>query len=309
MFQTLVIIASIVVLSAAILTSTIVSAKNALHQIVVAKTQTAMNDATSQFQFWAQKFVAQNGTEADWNSPSSQQAPIFRSMCVGVPVNCNYYETLQWKVTGATSGFPAVAGPTSEAVSTAQNMTPAVDEQRVSATITVVVSDATGRTLYGGRSEEVTARVFDVAPYVVVTGTRDLGSDAGATNQSEGDSGGAKAKLPGTLDAAPIAGDPSGYVSTVVRAIVDCGNSASFDEANPESPEDNATDLFDARFHTGGNLVWAYQMPCTPAYGVPSAPASATNYQPPIGATYQINASDSNAFWQKGDSDQSSFPR
>ena len=309
MFQTLVIIASIVVLSAAILTSTIVTAKNSLHQVVVAKTQTAMNDATSQFQFWAQKFVVQYGTEANWDASGAQAAPIFQSMCVGVAQGCNYFETLQWKVTGATSGLPVAAAASGQAMSTAENMTPAVDEQRISATITAIVSDASGRTLYGGRSEEVTARVFDVAPYVVVTGTRDLGSEAGTLKASEGDTAGVQDDNEFLHNSTPAPTNPSGYTSTIVRATIDCDNTPLFDEAHPEAAPNNGTSLFDPHFHTGGDLVWAYEMPCTPSYGVPPAPASATNYQQPVGTLYQIDSSGTNSSWQKGDEDQSSFAR
>jgi hypothetical protein len=308
MFQTLIVIASIVVLSAAILTSTIVSAKNAFHQLVIAKTQTAMNDGTSQFQFWAQKFVAKYGTEADWQAQSAQQTSIFQPMCANETANCTFFETLQWKVTGATSGVPTPASsdaPTSIAV----NMTPAVDEQRISATITTIVSDATGRTLYGGRTEEVTARVFDVSPYAVITGTHDLGSISGSIQASEGDSAGVEDDNYGQHDATPILADPSAYTNTLVKATIECGNTALFDESNPESTVNDGTKLFDPRFRDGGDLVWAFEMPCTPTYGVPAAPAWATNYVQPIGSTYQIDSSNSNTTWQKGDAEQSTFAR
>jgi hypothetical protein len=308
MFQTLIVIASIVALSAAILTSTIVSAKNSFHQLVIAKTQTAMNDGTSQFQFWAQKFVAKYGTEADWQAQSAQPTPIFQPMCATNETKCTFYETLQWKVTGASSAVPAPAS-SSAPMSTAQNMTPAVDEQRVSATITAIVSDATGRTLYGGRTEEVTARVFNVAPYFVVTATHDLGSNSGAITSSEGDSGGVEDSVEESHYAAPTTANPSAYTDTLLKATIDCDNTTAFDETDPEATEDNGTNLLDSQFHPDGDLVWAYQMPCTPAYGVPPAPNSATNYEQPTGNVYEIDASNSAADWQKGDRDQSSFAR
>jgi hypothetical protein len=309
MFQTLIVIASIVALSAAILTSTIVSAKNSFHQLVIAKTQTAMNDGTSQFQFWAQKFVAKYGTEADWQAQSAQPTPIFQPMCATNETKCTFYETLQWKVTGASSGVPAPAS-SSAPMSTAQNMTPAVDEQRVSATITTIVSDATGRTLYGGRTEEVTARVFNVAPFVVVTGTHDLSSSSMPKVQdSEGDSGGAPDNKLILFGGAPSVTDPSGYTSTIVKATIDCANTALFDQGNPEDSTDNGSRLFDPRFRSGGDLVWAYQMPCTPLYGVPQAPLGTPNYEAPVGSAYQIDASNATNVWQKGDTDSSTFVR
>jgi hypothetical protein len=309
MFQTLIVIASIVVLSAAILTSTIVSAKNAFHQLVIAKTQTAMNDGTSQFQFWAQKFVAKYGTEADWQAQSAQQAPVFHSMCAADAANCNFYETLQWKVTGASSGVPTPASTAAAPTSIAENMTPAVDEQRISATITTIVSDASGRTLYGGRTEEVTARVFNVAPYVVVTATRDLESASGSRSASEGDSGGFQDNQRGFFENAPDVANPSGYDQTTIQATINCNNTTAFDQSNPESIADEGTQLFDSRFHSGGDLVWAYEMPCEPTYGVPSAPPSASNYQAPAGDVYQIDPTNSNSNWQKGDGDPNSFAR
>ncbi len=307
MLQTLVVIASIVVLAGAILTSTLVTAKNAFHQVIVAKTQTAMNDATSQFQFWAQSFAAKYGTEADWQAPSVQQAPIFQSMCGAGATTCNFYETLQWKVTGATIGVPAPAG-TGAALSTAMNMTPAVDEQRISATITAVVSDATGRTLYGGRTEEVTARVFNVSPYVVVTATRDLGSAAGAAGASEGDSGGTIASHY-VSDEVPNAAAPAGDIDTLISATIECANTLGFDETDLVAPNDDGANLFDPEYRSGGNLEWAYQMACTPTSGVPGAPTGTVNYVPPSGSTYQIYASNSDATWQKGDLNENSFRR
>jgi hypothetical protein len=308
MFQTLIVIASIVALSAAILTSTIVSAKNSFHQLVIAKTQTAMNDGTSQFQFWAQKFVAKYGTEADWQAQSAQKAPIFQPMCAANETKCTFYETLQWKVTGASSGVPAPAS-SSAPMSTAENMTPAVDEQRVSATITTIVSDATGRTLYGGRTEEVTARVFNVSPYVVVTATHDLASASEAIAASEGDSGGVAGVGAALNVSIPQATDPDAYTDTVIRAQISCANTALFDETDAEASQNNGSLLFDPHYHPDGSLIWAYQMPCTPTDGVPSAPNGTQNYTAPKGSIYQIDASNSDEDWKKGDVDKSTYAR
>jgi hypothetical protein len=188
-------------------------------------------------------------------------------------------------------------------------MTPAVDEQRISATITTIVSDATGRTLYGGRTEEVTARVFDVSPYVVVTATHDLGSSAGAMASAEGDTGGVAEDAVNILKGSPEWNDPSGYTNTLITATLQCVNTAAFDESNAEADTDDGSNLFDSSFHPDGSLAWAYQMPCTPTAGVPDAPNGAENYVPPRGSTYVIYDSNNSSDWRKGDSDSSSFAR
>ena len=307
MIQTLLTIASIVVLSGAILTSALVSARNALHRAVVAKTQTAMTDATSEFTFWAQQFVAEYGTEANWNA--HPMPVVNRPMCAS-GVNCAYNATITWKITGATIGVQP-ANAVGQAVSVVQNMAPAVDEQRISATISVGVSDATGRRDYGGRTEEVTARVFNARPYVVITGVRDLSSDVGVVRDSEGDSGGNETLHSVAANSTPNPLRPYQYTDTVIRTTLDCVNTRTFDESDPNAIVDHGfgTGLIDHSIRTGGAQSWAYQLPCTPTYGVSAAPAAITNYIAPIGSVYQIDASNRSSNWQKGDQSSSTIPR
>ena len=183
MFQTLILIASIVVLAGAILTSSLVSAKNVFHQAVTAKTEVAMTDATSQFIAWAQSIISTKGTEENWAGAVNPVIPT-KSMCV-TSGPCDFYETTTWTVTGATIG-KGTKQTSPQTTSTVQNLATSVDEQRLSATVSVAISDSTGHVIYGGRTAEITARLFDASPYIVVTGVHDLGSESGTADSSEG---------------------------------------------------------------------------------------------------------------------------
>ena len=305
MFQTLILIASIVVLAGAILTSSLVSAKNAFHQIVAAKTQTAMTDATSQFTAWAQTIIAtKGGTEQDWAGAVNPSIPT-KSMCANAGP-CQFYETTTWVITGATTGT-APKSTTGQSVSTVQNMAPAVDEQRLSATISVAISDQSGHAIYGGRTEHITARLFDADPYIVITGIKDLDSDEGRISSVEGDTGGIEQVTNVANFGRPAESNPSAYTNTTIRTTIDCLNDSTFDESNPMSNFDKGDDNLIA-IRQGGSIAWSFQMPCTPTYGVPNAPASASNYIPPLGSVYQIGASNSKQPWEKGDQ-SNGFPQ
>ena len=305
MLQTLVAIASIVVLTGAILTSALVSAKNAFHQAVVAKTQTAMTDATSQFTQWAASIIATSGTEQNWAGATNPNV-VTKSMCVTTGP-CQFYETTTWTVTGATVG-KQLQQTSAQSISTASNMAPAVDEQRLSVTINSAVSDASGHNIYGGRSEELTARLFDAKPYVVITGAHDTSSEVSLQTASEGDSGGSMPSGFGYgVVSEPDIQQPGSYTNTVIKTIVDCQNSIPFDETDPTSTTDKANKLI-IKVRQGGSLSWSFQMPCVPTYGVPAAPSGTQNYAAPNGAVYNIQSSNGSQSWLKGDQVRG-FPR
>ncbi|MBD5657607.1 MAG: hypothetical protein IAI50_20865, partial [Candidatus Eremiobacteraeota bacterium] len=64
LLQSLVVIAAMLVLSASVLLETLVGAKAEFHQAMLAKTQTAMADATASFVQWAQTQVATYGASS-----------------------------------------------------------------------------------------------------------------------------------------------------------------------------------------------------------------------------------------------------
>lgn len=314
LIQSLVIIAAMVVLSGAILTSTLVTAKASLHHTLLAKTQTAMNDATAAFIGAAASDVRKYGTEQPWPSPT----PSSQAMCgnasspAGASVPCPFLAVASWRVTGRTSAAP-VSFPSpmaGSATSNAQNLAATIDEQRVSATIAVRITDPTGRTLLADRSREVTARIFNASPYVVITGSRDSTTAAGSVHAAEGDTGGA---APSKLEEyympqSPDAKYPAQFTDTRIRTTVDCKNSSTtFDQNEPHATVDFGLNV-NHSVRAFGNQDWAFEAPCDPKYLVDDSSAP-SGYATPIGSLYVANPTPVDLRWRKGDYNPSSFAR
>jgi hypothetical protein len=321
LIQSLVLIASLVLISGAIILSALTSAKITLQQTVLAKSQTAMTEATRDFVTWAAAFVAQNGTEqksAAWTPPST---PVTEYVCPSGAENtppdattCNYLATITWKITGSTADGPPTTPGASTQLSTAENLATTVDEQRISATIVVRLTNATGQTVLATRTLELTARATNVAPYVIPSGEREVGTAAADIHAAEGDTGG---QLP--VDAnrplgAPDTANPARYTDTRIHTVVDCINStATFDETDPAARVDgNANGRIDYRFHPWGNQNWAYENPCEPSYY--SKIEDSKNYpssaQEPKGSEYATDPDPaSSADWTTGEENTSAFAR
>jgi hypothetical protein len=321
LIQSLVLIASLVLISGAIILSALTSAKITLQQTVLAKSQTAMTEATRDFVTWAAAFVAQNGTEqksAAWTPPST---PVTEYVCPSGSENtppdattCNYLATITWKVTGSTADGPPTTPGASTQLSTAENLATTVDEQRISATIVVRLTNATGQTVLATRTLELTARTVDVAPYVIPTGERDVSAAASNIRTVEGDSGGELPVLLNRPDVAPNPARPSEYTDTRVRTTVDCVNSAvTIDQSNPTSAADgNAIARIDYRFHPWGNQGWAYEEPCQPTYyaRIATSPNYPSAIESPEGGTYATDPDPTeSAKWLAGGQNRSTFAR
>jgi hypothetical protein len=316
LLQTLVLIASLVLVSGAVMVSALAGVKAAFHQIVLAKTETAMSDATQDFGAWAAAFVAKNGTEqtaAAWVPPA---APLTESLCesagstAAAAGGCNLLATIAWKVTGSTTDAPTPETPIDPA-SVAENLAATVDEQRISATLSVRLTDARGMTVYATASREVTARLLDVAPYVVVTAVRDTDLEAGSIHATEGDSAGAPPLAGPGVEDQPNVKAPAVFTDTRIMTTVDCVNTSPFDQTDPASPQDASKSVVYS-FHPWGNQGWAYEDPCAPTYygRIASSPNVPSDLLPPNGTVYATNP-DSNGTeqWQKKDRSVSSFPR
>jgi hypothetical protein len=106
------------------------------------------------------------------------------------PAPCPFQASMQATVLDDTKQS-ANASPSSTSTDVvANNLQTAsfVDEQRVSALVKVTLYSADGSTQVAEREELVTARTFNAAPYVVITGVADLSGSAGLP--SEGDTAG-----------------------------------------------------------------------------------------------------------------------
>jgi len=247
LIQSLLLIATMLIVGSALLTSTLVSAKAAFHRAVIHKSETAMSDATAQFVGWAQSYVAKYGTEAPWPiGMQPQSGPISEDLCTGkvllgnessqqgVPLEratCPLIGTIEWTVTGSSAAAAARAAET-HSTSSAQNLSVSLDEQRISATLTVIITNASGKTIFANHSRELTTRVFDASPYVAITGTRDVSSEVGNIHASEGDTGGAKAAFGLAAQPSPAVEYPARFTDTRILTTIDCFNDARNDNEN-----------------------------------------------------------------------------
>ncbi len=296
-------------MGSALLTSTLVNAKTAFHQMVVRKSQAAMIDATSEFTAWAQKNVRTNGiAQLPVWSAKVQQRPL-QSLCkpaetgraaASSPSSCALFRRMQWNVTGHT-GSISNAARNDTLLSTASNIATAQDEQRISATISIAISNASGTFAYANHSREITARLFHAFPYIVITASRDASTDAGDIESSEGDTAGAASQyLQPAAAPRPVADEPAAFTNTEIRTTVDCRNTANQSPSNPQQGGNNASFVQLRRY---GNLSWAFEVPCTPSTQIDTRTIP-PNYFPPDGAVYQ-DRSTTNASWFKGDENKS----
>ncbi|MBC5800802.1 MAG: hypothetical protein GIW94_12660 [Candidatus Eremiobacteraeota bacterium] len=308
------------IVGSALLTSTLVSAKAAFHRAVIHKSDTAMSDATAQFAAWAQNYVSKYGTEAAWPSGMQPQSgPISEDLCTGKVLSattstqpgtpstgstCPLMATMEWTVTGSSATPTSHSAPTA-ATSIAQNLSVSLDEQRISATLTVIITSPSGRTVFANHSREVTARIFDALPYVAVTGTRDVSTEAGTVHASEGDTGGYHGSASDQFtEAVPTENHPSWFNDTRIVTTIDCSNSTSNRNQSSPTADGNAV-YFDRSRRTYGNLAWVFETPCAPKYQIDTTGAP-TDFQSPRGSIYGTDAGSTEP-WHKSDQNVSAY--
>ncbi len=306
------------IVGSALLTSTLVSAKAAFHRAVIHKSETAMSDATAQFVTWAQNYVIKNGTEAPWPTGMQPQGgPISENLCTGSLISgntpsesgavsssgkCPLMATMEWTVTGSSAASIAHAVQ-SAAASTAQNLSASLDEQRISATVTVIITSASGKTVLVNHSRELTARIFDAIPHVAITGTHDVSTEVGDIHASEGDTAGAIQRTDVTV-APPHANSPTNFTDTRIVTDIDCANSnADNNQQNPNADGDAV--YFDRSRRVYGNLAWAFEAPCSPRYHIDTTGAP-SDYTLARGRIYTSSAATSKP-WHKSDENASSY--
>jgi len=319
LIQSLLLIATMLIVGSALLTSTLVSAKAAFHRAVIHKSETAMSDATAQFVSWAQNYVTKYGTEAPWPTGTQPQSgPISEDLCTGKvlsgnalgapgasPSNgtCALMATMEWTVTGS-SATTALRPVQTAATSTALNLSVSLDEQRISATLTVIITNASGKTVFANHSREVTARIFDAVPYVAVTGSRDVATEVADIHASEGDTGGFHQTEQGDFSATPTPNNPAAYTSTQIITEIDCANSLTNDNQTDARANDNHV-YFDRSDRGYGTLAWAFEAPCVPRYQINTNGAPA-DYRPATANIYGTGSATDRA-WHKSDENTANY--
>ena len=289
--QSMVLLAAIIVISGTLLTSTLMTAKKSLHELLLTKTQLAMNNTVGDFEAWAAQRVQSSNTQTTWPTTFTRN---IKSTC-GLP-SCQYWAYSKWLVTGATTALSNNMATTTKHAS-AENLATTVDEQRVSAQITVNIDDQSGKTTYGSATREITARTLNVAPYVVVTGVKDVQTAAGQARSVEGDTGGAVGKVKSTFLISPNSDFPAGVTDTRIHTDLDCVNSIAAD--NQADPYADKAKSVDHSIRIFGDQDWQFEVPCIPSYDV-AVPQNLSGFIPQVGRTYGTVSSDGQAQWNKG---------
>jgi len=317
--QALLLVAVIVMISGSILMSTIVTAKTAFHQALVGESHAAMSDATADFVTWAANRVRAANAEVSWlpikdssgRSDTSETKPLCGSTRVASDPSaaCTHAMHATWMVTGATTagGRPPAGGKSPAQETQVDNLARTVDEQRITAIVSVDVQSADGKRTFASESREITARTFDASPYVVVTGVRAASTINGTMHTSEGDSGGYPGIRTNHFDAIRSTPDPRApAVVTDTRIItdVDCVNSVDFDSNNPYHGDGSHI----IQVGRDGDADWAFEMPCLPTYSPTPSPPNIAGYLAPVGNTYATVEDNSTGSFKRA-AKGSGFPR
>ena len=294
LMQSMVLLAAIVVISGTLLTNSLMTAKKSLHELLLTKTQIAMNNAVSDFETWAAQRVQSSNTQTTWPTTFTRN---IKSTC-SLP-QCQYWAYSQWLVTGATTLLPRQVNTTAKNA-TAMNLATAVDEQRISAQVTVSIDDVSGKSTFSSATRQITARTLNVAPYVIITGITDSETAAGEARSVEGDSGGFDdgLRLKRTV---PDANFPAMVSDTQILTDVDCVNSIA--GANQDDPNADKARSVDHSIRQFGDQDWQFEVPCTPSYqNQIVVPRDLPGYQSAIGKIYGTITSDVSNQCSKGGS-------
>jgi len=281
--QALLLVAVIVMISGSILMSTIVTAKTAFHQALVGESHAAMSDATADFVTWAANRVRAANAEVSWlpikdssgRSDTSETKPLCGSTRVASDPSaaCTHAMHATWMITGATTagGRPPAGGKSPAQETQVDNLARTVDEQRITAIVSVDVQSADGKRTFASESREITARTFDASPYVVVTGVRAASTINGTIRTSEGDSGGHLGNYESAYvkyQSTPNPNYPSVVTDTRIFTTVACVNSVGFDSKNAF----NEAGSHLVPVGRDGDADWVFEMPCSPTYSPTPTP-------------------------------------
>jgi len=184
------IVAFLTALTGALLESSLLAAKAADSAAVARNSDVAIADGVADFTHGLAAFVALHGGAGPWPQHTSYSAQ--KSGCAAADAQqCPFRYIIGGTITNASDANAAAPG-TPDA---AQNLqAAAIDEQRVSAIVSVTFVTP-GSSAVGTRTRFLTYRVFDTAPYAVISGSRDMTTENGTQSAAQGDSGGAAAAL------------------------------------------------------------------------------------------------------------------
>jgi hypothetical protein len=178
------IVAFLLTLTGALLENDLRAAKVTLHMAVARYSDITIADGVADFTHGLAHVVQRAGASGPWSYEPSTSA-LKPACAVAAAQRCPFRYRIRATITAA-SGTGAAGG-----ADAASNLQAAViNEQRVSALVTVTIIGETA-TILGARTRFLTYRVFDTAPYAVISGSRDIATVNGTNAAAQGDSGGA----------------------------------------------------------------------------------------------------------------------
>jgi hypothetical protein len=209
------IMALMLALTGALLENSLQAAKSASTSSVAQFSDVAIADGVADVTSGLAQVVRIHGASTSWSGEASTSA--LKSGCnAGATQSCPFRYTIRATVTSASSASTPAQG--SDPANNLQAA--AIDEQRVSALVTVAIVGENGA-LLGTRTRFLTYRIFDTAPYAVISGSRDLATVNGTRSAAQGDSGGASgATAPGGGSPAAGIDDTRIHVRLTCRTVI-----------------------------------------------------------------------------------------
>jgi hypothetical protein len=265
----------IVAFTATILTQALVASKIALHATVARYLEAASGDAVADLTGGMQYYVKHAGAAGPWLVEGSESRSPRRPVCAETVASgeCPFSYDISARVTGSTTGT-APGGGTDVAL----NLQSAViDEQRVSAQVTVRLYARDSDKILGSRTRYLTYRVLNSAPYAIISGVRDGTTVNGLAASAQGDTSGTAALTikNGTIsdNPAPQVDSPDAYRDSTVQVRMIC--STINDASRLQSPPGNENTPW-------GVSALGLEQPCQPD------------------SSYDINAFQDRRPWQNG---------
>jgi hypothetical protein len=229
----------LLVFTGTILTQAVVASKIALQASVARYLEAAAGDGVADLTAGMQYYVKYAGSAGPWQAGAGESRSPKRPVCAETvaPDECPFTYDIAARVTGSTTASSATGAGTDVAI----NLQSAViDEQRVSAQVTVRLYPRQSDKAIGSRTRYLTYRVFNSAPYAIISGVRDGTTENGLATSAQGDTSGAPPLLQpaaGSERPIPDIANPDLYRDTTIKLSVTC--STINPAIEPQAPPGN----------------------------------------------------------------------
>jgi len=263
-----------------LLTSALVNAKVAAHETATRIAEAALARGTAEFVNWAQLYVAKHGAATTWPTTRVVDQPVAACPKVVGPKSqpCDLWVTINFEVSGSSVSPAGGEDP-------AYNLQAVVNENRISATIESMITNNQGLVV-AGASTRATVRVFESAPFAILTGFRSSKTIAGAVKAFEGDTAGYENPSRGNVRATPDPLDPSIDKDTLISVSMTCDNSILNNNQGLPMADNNSPGNDSLPWGNHGGA--AFEAPCSPAFAFSKTPPIPTDAIYGNGNVYDI---------------------